>query len=85
MFFCVSHCEPLYQSQFPNASAPSHDNPAAAPAEVRDHLILYSQTRLVINRLHLIRNAEEQGLSVYRWALPAFSPRPHFQLALMTL
>lgn len=60
----------------PNASAPSHDNPAAAPAEVRDHLILYSQTRLVINRLHLIRNTEEQGLSVYRWALLTFLPAP---------
>lgn len=69
----------------PNASAPSHDNPAAAPAEVRDHLILYSQTRLVINRLHLIRNAEEQGLSVYRWAFlgrrPAPPQPPHFHLA----
>lgn len=63
----------------PNASAPSHDNPRAVPAEVRDHLILYSQTQLVINRLHLIRNTEEQGLSVYRFALPAFplSPRSH--------
>lgn len=65
-FSVLSLCVNSIISTRSNASALSHDNPRAVLLEVRDHLILYPQTQLVINRLHLIHNTEEQGLSLYR-------------------
>lgn len=45
----------------------TQNNPRAQAEEVRDHVILNPPTRLIINRLHLIPNTEEQGLSLSRW------------------